>query len=566
MRADPSEEVVATLPAIALTRLRKLLPQGGSLPLEDWRRRHTGIMVLLWLNVVVVPIYGVVGGHSGLVNDIDSAVALGVLAALGAAPRLSRQLRTASASLGLLTAAAFVIHDSGGLIETHFYFFVAIIVLTLYEDWMPFLLAVAFVLIHHGVLGMLDPHSVFDRPAEWADPWKWAAIHAAFVAAAGLAALAAWRLNEDVRAKMRAALAQLEVASETDHLTGLGNRRKLMADLQEITAAGTPAVLVILDLDGFKAYNDTFGHQAGDLLLARIGARLHEAVAGQGSAYRLGGDEFCSIWQLDEAGRARAEAVSAAAMSERGEGFSITGASGAVCIPEEASTAEAALQTADLRMYADKQASRSSSSTQSMDVLLQALAELRPELGPHIQAVAVLAEEVARQLGLAPHLVEQVHQAARLHDVGKIAIPDAILHKPGPLDADEWAFIQRHTTIGERIVNAAPALAQVAELVRATHERYDGGGYPDGLAGEAIPIGARIIFACDAFDAMIGDRPYRLGMKPQDALAELRRCSGSQFDPAVVAALEAALAPQTPAAGQHAGDRVATDEIARALA
>jgi diguanylate cyclase (GGDEF)-like protein len=551
MRAELPAEVAATGPATALTRLRKLFPQGGSLPLEDWRRRHAGIMVLLWLNVLVVPVYGVASGHSSLVNDIDSAVALGVLAALGAAPRLSRKLRMASASLGLLTAAAFVIHDSGGLTETHFYFFVLIIVLTLYEDWMPFLLAVAFVLIHHGVLGTLDPHSVFDRPAEWANPWKWAAIHAAFVAAAGLAALAAWRLNEDVRAKMRTALGQLEVASETDHLTSLGNRRKLMADLAEISDAGTSAVLVVLDLDGFKSYNDTFGHQAGDLLLTRIGARLREAVDGQGCAYRLGGDEFCSIWQLDEAGGATAEAVSAAAMSERGEGFSITGASGAVCMPREASTAEEALQTADLRMYADKQASRSSSSTQSMDVLLQALAELRPELGPHIHAVAVLAEEVARGLGLAPHLVEQVHQAAQLHDVGKIAIPDAILHKPGPLDADEWNFIQRHTTIGERIVNAAPALAQVAVLVRSTHERYDGGGYPDGLTGEAIPIGARIIFACDAFDAMIGDRPYRLGMAVHDALEELRRCSGTQFDPEVVAALEAALAQQTPEGGEQ---------------
>ena len=115
-------------------------------------------------------------------------------------------------------------------------------------------------------------------------------------------------------------------------------------------------------------------------------------------------------------------------------------------------------------------------------------------------------------------------------------------------------------------MNAAPALAQVAVLVRATHERYDGGGYPDGLAGEAIPIGARIIFACDAFDAMIGDRPYRLGMKPQDALAELRRCSGTQFDPAVVAALESALARQTPTAEQHAGDRDVNLEIVRALA
>jgi hypothetical protein len=123
--------------------LRKLLPQGGSLPPEDWGRRHAGIMVLLWINVLAVPLYGLVGGHSSLVHDVDSGVALGVLAALGATPRLSRKLRTASASLGLLTAAALLVHNTGGLIEAHFYFFVLIIVLTLYEDWMPFLLAVA---------------------------------------------------------------------------------------------------------------------------------------------------------------------------------------------------------------------------------------------------------------------------------------------------------------------------------------------------------------------------------------------------------------------------------------
>src|ERR1700730_15693586 len=255
----PGEQptIPAARPSATVTRLRKLLPQGGSLPSEDWRRRHAGIMILLWVNVLAVPIYGVAAGHSSLVHDVDGGVALAVLAALGAAPRPSRKLRTACASLGLLSAAALVVHDSGGLIEAHFYFFVLIIVLTLYEDWMPFLLAVAFVLIHHGVLGTLEPHGVFDRPEEWAHPWKWAAIHAAFVAAAGVAALAAWRLNEDVRSEMRATHQQLEVASETDSLTGLGNRRKLMADLERICASGRPAVLVILDLDGFKSYNNT---------------------------------------------------------------------------------------------------------------------------------------------------------------------------------------------------------------------------------------------------------------------------------------------------------------------
>jgi two-component system, cell cycle response regulator len=240
-------------------------------------------------------------------------------------------------------------------------------------------------------------------------------------------------------------------------------------------------------------------------------------------------------------------------MCEQGEGFSITAAYGAVAMPSEASSAEAALQTADQRMYSHKHGSRSSSSVQSRDVLLQALAELRPELGPHIDAVMVLAEDVARGLGLAPHVIEQVRQAAQLHDIGKIAIPDAILDKPGPLDAEEWEFIRRHTIIGERIVNAAPALAEVATLVRSSHERCDGGGYPDGLTGDAIPIGSRIISVCDAFDAMTSDRPYRLAMTPHDALAELQRCAGTQFDGEVVAAFAATLyqPTQEPQHKQH---------------
>ncbi len=526
---------------------RRLLPQGGSLPLADWRRRHAGILALLWVNVLAVAAYAATGARSSFVHELDGALAVAVLAALAGSRRLSRTLRTACASLGLLVAAALLIHDSGGLIEWHFYFFVLIIVLTLYEDWMPFLLAVGFVLIHHGVLGTVEPHSVFDRPEEWAHPWTWAAIHAAFVAAAGVAAIATWRLNEDMRADMRSVHQQLEDASETDSLTGLGNRRKLMGDLEQIVTAGRRAVFVILDLDGFKAYNDTFGHPAGDALLTRIGRRLQGAVEGAGSAYRLGGDEFCSLWWGGEIDGATPECRSAAAMCERGEGFAITAAYGAVAIPGEARSAEEALRTADARLYSRKHSARASSSVQSKDVLRRTLAEARPELAPHGDAVMALAEAVAHALELAPHVVEQVRQAAQLHDIGKIAIPHALLEKPGGLDAQEWDFIPRHTTIGERIINAAPALEQVALLVRSSHERYDGNGYPDGLAGEEIPIGSRIIFVCAAFDAMTSPRPYGHTLTHAEALMELRRCAGTQFDPMVLAAFEATLA--LPASG-----------------
>ncbi len=145
-----------------------------------------------------------------------------------------------------------------------------------------------------------------------------------------------------------------------------------------------------------------------------------------------------------------------------------------------------------------------------------------------------LAAAVAAALGMSEPDQADVVRAAELHDVGKIAIPDAILRKPGPLDAKEWEFMERHTIIGERILMAAPALESVAKLVRSSHERWDGQGYPDGLAGTGIPLGARIVSVCDAYDAMIADRPYRTGMPPSEALTELRRCAGTQFDPDVV--------------------------------
>jgi two-component system cell cycle response regulator len=215
-------------------------------------------------------------------------------------------------------------------------------------------------------------------------------------------------------------------------------------------------------------------------------------------------------------------------------------------VPVEADDMGEALRTADQRMYAHKHGGRTSARSQSRDVLLRALAERDPNLGQHISGVAEMAEAVARRLGLSDDQVEHVRHAAELHDVGKMAIPDAILEKPEPLDHAEWEFIRRHTIIGERIVAAAPALRPVAALVRSSHERWDGSGYPDQLAGEEIPLGSRIVSVCDAFDAMIADRPYRTGVAAVLALGELGRCAGTQFDPTVVAAFTAAWYERTP--------------------
>jgi HD-GYP domain-containing protein (c-di-GMP phosphodiesterase class II) len=172
---------------------------------------------------------------------------------------------------------------------------------------------------------------------------------------------------------------------------------------------------------------------------------------------------------------------------------------------------------------------------------MRALHESRPGLTDHLTSVAVRAEATARLLGLSSEEIERVRLAGRLHDVGKMAIPESILNKPGPLDDGEWEVMKRNPLIGERIMAAAAALRPVATLIRSTHERVDGTGYPDGLRGDDIPLGARIVAACDAFDAMVSDRPYRAAMTRDAAVAELRRCSGSQFDAEVVEALAAEL-------------------------
>ncbi len=468
--------------------------------------------------------------------DVSAVIVAGVLAIR---TDVGQRVRSLACSFGLLTAAAMGVHVSGGVTEAHFSFFVVVVLLTLYEDWLVFVLAVLYTLIHHGVLGMLVPADVF--AAHLHSPWKWAAIHAVFVAAAGAAGVVAWRLNEDVRRRMRETQDELRDAAMTDSLTGLPNRRRLTSDLE--TAAHDPqARLALFDLDGFKAYNDTFGHLAGDALLTRLGHRLREAAGRTGTAYRLGGDEFCMLASGD--GSAAMIEAGVEALTEHGGAFTISNSHGSVALGDDIRTPEDALRIVDQRMYEHKNGGRRSAGDQSKAVLVRALAERHPELSAHSADVSRLAECVARRLGLAEDQLESIRHAAELHDVGKVGIPDAILSKPGALDAEEWVFMRRHTIIGERIVAGAPALAHVARLVRSSHERWDGAGYPDGLSGDAIPIGSRIIAVCDAFDAMRSDRPYKSARPADEALAELCSCGGTQFDPAVVEAYCAVMADE----------------------
>ncbi len=324
----------------------------------------------------------------------------------------------------------------------------------------------------------------------------------------------------------------------TDALTDLGNRRKLMIDLEHATATArpeSPALLLLFDLDGFKLYNDTFGHPAGDALLARLGGALREAVTPTGQVYRLGGDEFCALF-VNAARNATTQIPAILrALSEHGEGFTVTASLGSVLIPTDAPDPTLALQLADQRLYLRKgERHREMDSEQASEVLKQALRERGTGLPEHLSQVATLARALARQYDISSEEIEQITRAAELHDIGKMAVPETVLEKPGPLDSNETELMHQHTVIGERILAAAPALRPVGALVRSSHEHYDGTGYPDGLAGQEIPLASRIIAVCDAYEAMIGGRPYRAAISHDETIAELRRCAGTQFDPEVV--------------------------------
>jgi diguanylate cyclase (GGDEF)-like protein len=332
-----------------------------------------------------------------------------------------------------------------------------------------------------------------------------------------------------------------ELDAATDALTGLGNRRALMRDLDERASSASverPVLLALFDLDGFKAYNDTFGHPAGDALLTRLGANLIEALGSSGTAYRMGGDEFCLLAGADDPTLLER---AARALSESGGRFEIRCSYGSVTLTDARRDPVDALRAADQRMYANKRSGRRSHDEVVHQVLLAVAAEHDGDLHEHVEDVADLVGAVGRELGLGEAELLEVRRAAALHDIGKVAIPDAILHAPRALTEDEWEYMRQHTIIGERIIRAAPELAGVAEIVRSSHERWDGAGYPDRLAGEEIPLGARIVAVCDTYDAIVTDRAYRKAQSPEQAMAELHRCAGTQFDPKVVAAFALAL-------------------------
>jgi diguanylate cyclase (GGDEF)-like protein/putative nucleotidyltransferase with HDIG domain len=392
-----------------------------------------------------------------------------------------------------------------------------------------------------------------------------------FLSVALLGPLLAIQLYQ--RALMRA-LRAMRLAL-TDPLTGLGNHRHFHERLERELATAQervrPLALCFVDVDDFKRINDRYGHPAGDRVLSQLAGKLRQ----NGEAFRLGGDEFAVL--LPGCGERSGLAI-AEAIVERiaGTGLDhvgpVTVSAGVAVAPTHASARDELVRLADAALYWAKEYGKNQARAYRADVI--ELAELKRladsdraaryraaaslaravdardvYTGSHSQRVAKLAARIAERLGLPPDAVELTRLAANLHDLGKLAIPEELLRKPGPLTDPERLVLERHPQIGFRMLESL-GVEPVAAAVLHHHERWDGRGYPDGLAGDAIPLDARIIFVADAYDAMTSDRIYRPRLSRRQALAELERCAGSQFDPEIVAvfAEELELAPVLAAA------------------
>ncbi len=352
---------------------------------------------------------------------------------------------------------------------------------------------------------------------------------------------------------------ELGMRAGRDALTNLPDLRRfhqrLVAELDRSRRHGHPLSVAVIDIDGFRGLNVAHGLAVGDAILRAAARVITELTRANDVVARSQGDEFVLLLtDTDSAGAKQCVDRILLELEATAAGpISCVSASAGIASWQRPQTAEQLLDTAHrgveraradgggraavVSSGLDDTSPQDDSRRDAIVGLATTLLERDRYTGDHSEAVVELTVRVARALALNPDEVRRVETAALLHDIGKVGIPDSILHKDGPLDDDQWALMREHPVIGERILRAIPGLGGVARIVRHEHERWDGNGYPDGVSGDAIPIGSRIILACDAYHAMTSDRPYRKAMSHGDALRELRKSAGTQFDPQVVEAL-----------------------------
>src|SRR4051794_40376498 len=351
------------------------------------------------------------------------------------------------------------------------------------------------------------------------------------------ALMCAWEAVDHDR--QRAALASV---SRADPLTGCLNRRgfeeRIDAEIDGATRNGGTLALVVLDLDHFKAVNDTHGHAAGDELLRWTVTRAGETLRPMDSVGRLGGAEFAIL--VPGAGPAEARDVADRLRDALAERVDVS--LGVAAFPLEGTDRDSLHRHADADLYASKHG-RAEARDLSFASALASAVNLRMAVpDEHLSAVPHWALAIGERLGLSASDAAMLRLAAILHDVGKVSVPDRILRKPGPLTVDEFEHVKGPPAAGAEIVAHIDGLSPVSEWIRRSHEHFDGSGYPDGLRGEAIPLASRILLVADAFDAMTSTRPYGNPLPPEVALDELQRGAGRQFDACCVAALARHLA------------------------
>jgi len=362
-----------------------------------------------------------------------------------------------------------------------------------------------------------------------------------------------------------------------DPLTGIANRQAVLTRLADELARASryqrPLAVVMVDLDHFKRLNDAHGHEAGDVVLRQVARRLAANLRAVDLAGRFGGEEFLMILPETDADAAaslaeklRRAVAGAPIRLPEGHEVTITLSAGVAGGPGPVLRAETLIRDADAALYSAKALGRNTvyvfretgdedtvrrspiraeartaavdvgraAMAAAQDALLGSLAGRAPWAGKPSTLIAEASIALARAIDLPEGELDRIRTASLLHDLGKLAIPEEILAKPSDLAASEWRVVAEHPKIGQVVLEQAGALRDAATIVLHHHEWFDGSGYPHGLAGVDIPVGARIVSICDAYEAMVGGRPYRGAISHAAAIAELRRMAGVQFDPELV--------------------------------